>query len=40
MALRPKRLFDMETVGIATVIFGILVCGYFAYMVISHRESW
>jgi hypothetical protein len=36
MAFSPKRFFEFETVGIATIIFGVLVCAYFAYMVISH----
>jgi hypothetical protein len=31
-----KRFFDIETVGIATIIFGVLVCAHFAYTVISH----
>jgi len=36
MAFSPKGFFDMEAVGIATIVLGVLVCAYFVYMVISH----
>jgi uncharacterized membrane protein YtjA (UPF0391 family) len=37
MAFSPKRFFNAETAGIATVIFGVFVCAYLAYMVISYQ---